>query len=1372
MRAQTRLQSPGLAPWRWRLAALALAGCSLLDASGAAAANLTIADDVVVKFGQDAGLTVRDGMQTGRRNRFTSLKDDGALGQTGTSAQAGARGDWRGVKVEASVPAASLGLTDLSLRFAGGQGGAALDLRKNPFGLTSLRVSDSTVGLRLADGSAASFSGISLVNNLIGMEVERSATPSISGSEISGNALFGIENRTPASLVQAVGNWWGAASGPNDPVGNPGGAGDKVSAGVNYGPYTATVPLLGCTLAAADGNYIVSRPQVTLALSCRNGVEYRLAATTDFSGTAFAPMAAQAAFTLAAGSGTRPVYAEYRAATGNTLVVGLPQPFLLTQAPPTVDITHPTEGATLTGPVTVSVAAAAVAGIERVDIALDGAALATLHAAPYAYAWNIAAVADGTHTLSATAYDHAGQSARATRTVTVAKLPADTTGPAIGSPTFAGQPLASGDTLTAAGTLAFSLSDPSGVRSAQASIDGAAVAGGTLAAGRYSVPLDFNGIADGAHTLTLSATDLLANLSTASLNFTLAIPAPAAPVIASPSSGSTVRQPTVNVTGTTVPGAQVQVYLNGAPAGPAVAAGGTFAAAVTLAAEGSHTLTATAANSRGTSPPSAPVQLSYVAGAPTVAITSPAANATLAGPADIAITALDAAAIRSVVLAIDGTQVASFSAAPYTYRWDIAQAADGPHVLTAIATNQAGKTAQDVRSVTVQKAPPPPAPLVTPYTGAIASVTPASSYGEQPIAISGFARDRATGAAVPNAALRIVLQVAGFQRRFAVATDAAGGFSFNFVPQGTDGGNYVVSAIHPDETALANQGAFSINRLSFTPSVYNLNAAIGFPQPFQINAVAGAGQGASGVRFQFDAADQPSGSLPPGISVEPGAGINVPAGASVPVTLNFTGAGNAAPAGTIILTAYAGDSGGARRGSVAVNYRLATAAPALYAAPTYLQTGVSQGQMVTETLSIENKGLAAAAGLTVQLLNDDGSANLPSWIYLASAGQLGTLEVGRKQTVQVTAAPGAAVADGIYNFKLRVTAANAPAGDVPLSLSVTQAGSGAVRFKVADIYTNTLDTGGNPIPGLAGATLKVQNAEVLTVQQTAVSDAGGTATLTDLPTGSYVFRASAPNHADASGRFQVKPGATVVQNVFLDYNVVSIEFSVTETTLRDHYDINLTATYQTQVPAPVVLVEPLSINLPDMQVGEEITGELTITNYGLVRADGVVFTPPASDAFFKYEFYGTVPTSLAARQRLSLPYRITSLQALPDLPQRLRVAAARTERIRPRVTAAEAGTCRSYSAAAQLTYRYECANGDTRSGNAGSGYNKAYGTACGTGGGGGGGGVGGGGWGGGWGGGGWGGAGSSSPAPIPLTPQCTPNCDKCSCQVPRGPGGS
>ncbi|MBN0040375.1 PHB depolymerase family esterase [Cellulosimicrobium cellulans] len=86
---------------------------------------------------------------------------------------------------------------------------------------------------------------------------------------------------------------------------------------------------------------------------------------------------------------------------------------------PTVAITSPTAGSTVTGTVRVGVAASDDRGVDRVELSVDGAALATLRTAPYAYDWDTTALAAGTHVLAARAVDAAGNATTAQVTVTV-----------------------------------------------------------------------------------------------------------------------------------------------------------------------------------------------------------------------------------------------------------------------------------------------------------------------------------------------------------------------------------------------------------------------------------------------------------------------------------------------------------------------------------------------------------------------------------------------------------------------------------------------------------------------------------------------------------------------------------------------------------------------------------------------------------------------------------------------------------------------------------------------------------------------------------------------------------------------------------------
>ena len=99
--------------------------------------------------------------------------------------------------------------------------------------------------------------------------------------------------------------------------------------------------------------------------------------------------------------------------------------------PPVITLSAPNNGAELSGIVTVAADATDDQGIAAVQFLLDGADLGARDTtAPYAVSWETAAAADGTHTLSAVAYDTAGNAtASEARTVSVANLdPAAQTG--------------------------------------------------------------------------------------------------------------------------------------------------------------------------------------------------------------------------------------------------------------------------------------------------------------------------------------------------------------------------------------------------------------------------------------------------------------------------------------------------------------------------------------------------------------------------------------------------------------------------------------------------------------------------------------------------------------------------------------------------------------------------------------------------------------------------------------------------------------------------------------------------------------------------------------------------------------------------------
>lgn len=88
---------------------------------------------------------------------------------------------------------------------------------------------------------------------------------------------------------------------------------------------------------------------------------------------------------------------------------------------PTVAITSPANGATVSGKVTIAVDARDDTGVTKVEIYANGKLIATLTAAPYKYVWNVRKIT-GSYTLTAKAYDAAGNcGTSAPVTITIVK---------------------------------------------------------------------------------------------------------------------------------------------------------------------------------------------------------------------------------------------------------------------------------------------------------------------------------------------------------------------------------------------------------------------------------------------------------------------------------------------------------------------------------------------------------------------------------------------------------------------------------------------------------------------------------------------------------------------------------------------------------------------------------------------------------------------------------------------------------------------------------------------------------------------------------------------------------------------------------------
>ena len=183
---------------------------------------------------------------------------------------------------------------------------------------------------------------------------------------------------------------------------------------------------------------------------------------------------------------------------------------------PTIAMTSPSDGATVSGTVVVDVTAGDNVGVVKVDLFVDGVFFVSDTATPYSFAWDTSALPNGAHTLQAVATDAANNSAGTTPiSVTVANVPPDTTLPivSIDAP-------AAGASVSGTISVTASATDNVGVVSTDLYVDGLLYATDTTAP--YAFAWNTTSSVDGSHTLDVTAADAAGNVAHALRTVTVA----------------------------------------------------------------------------------------------------------------------------------------------------------------------------------------------------------------------------------------------------------------------------------------------------------------------------------------------------------------------------------------------------------------------------------------------------------------------------------------------------------------------------------------------------------------------------------------------------------------------------------------------------------------------------------------------------------------------------------------------------------------------------------------------------------------------------------------------------------------------------------
>ena len=472
---------------------------------------------------------------------------------------------------------------------------------------------------------------------------------------------------------------------------------------------------------------------------------------------------------------------------------------------------------------------------------------------------------------------------------------------------------------------------------------------------------------------------------------------------------------------------------------------------------------------------------------------------------------------------------------------------------------------------------PPTAPAA-----AITVVTDHPVYRRvQPVQISG-ALTSSTGTGISNIPVAVQVSINGSTRTFNPYTDAQGTFRTTFQPAATDGGTFSVTATAESGGSTRTASTtFRIFGLLVSPSSLSQDQVMGtsVPVPLSLQNVGDASLN----NVHYSATVSPAGSLSvsfPQTIATLGTGALV----TVPVTLTAP-SGNPPPTPVTVqmtITSVDSISGVADSEPSTFTITLRPAVSTLTLIPASLSVGVNPGGNLTRRFLVQNSGYVVTNNSTVTL-QDPATFN---WVSLGNAS-LGNLAPGASKEFQVLINSPATQPLGNYTVLFNVSGGTNPLQGT-VNISVTQSTLGSVAFTVSD------DTGAK-VGGASIALYGKTNGKVFK----GVTASNGQDFISGVDAGDYSYVVAAALHDPATGSVTVTANATAQVNVLLTYDVVSLSFTVTPTTIVDQYTVALNITYSTHLPKPALKVVPPNLNFsffPGDLPGGKYPCSLSITN--------------------------------------------------------------------------------------------------------------------------------------------------------------------------------
>jgi hypothetical protein len=512
------------------------------------------------------------------------------------------------------------------------------------------------------------------------------------------------------------------------------------------------------------------------------------------------------------------------------------------------------------------------------------------------------------------------------------------------------------------------------------------------------------------------------------------------------------------------------------------------------------------------------------------------------------------------------------------------------------------------------------------------------SYADDmPIVLTGRAINRATGQPVPNAALRIGFTMRGFTWYRAVSTDESGSYRHVYTPASGISGTFTFWSAHPEVFDLLNQAEATLHRMYSNPSYGDIRMSKNDHLDFGVTLINPGDLTLENVTtsvrvFQVSGGVETPISTVQGTNLTEGV-ITLGPHESRGITLRLNAAIDAPDSCVAeFILASAEGAHASFRGAIS----LLPAVPVLTVAEPasgYVEVSLDRGALVSRNVTIVNNGLREMQGVEVVPPPNVRwmQVNLPQ----SADGRLRLpdMAVGDSQTFSVVFTPPADVAMDNYHDVITLKGSNTTQEfPVHLYALVTSAQRGSVQFFVDNIL-------GQIVPN---ATVRLRNTLLQTELPPVLTDERGLVTIDSLQEGRWSWQVNAPGHSSSVGTVEIVPDQTQHVTTRLSKSLVTVTFRVEPVPYTDRYEIRIEQTFETRIPAPVLVLDPVNVHYDNVHTGFDTNFVVTGRNQGLIEMQDVEIRPASAGGGQLIPLITYFPV-LRPQETIEIPYRTVYL---------------------------------------------------------------------------------------------------------------------------------